>query len=116
MAQAMLRLLATPTTRAVVPSSSSGTRSSRRRPGEVTVVPAARIGGHLAPPPLAPAVGDGHAPFVQRALVALVAVAALLASAGTALGHALLVSTSPPADARMTAAPELVTLTFSEPV
>jgi copper transport protein len=61
-------------------------------------------------------VGDGHAPFVQRALVALVAVAALLASAGTALGHAVLVSTSPPADARMTAAPELVTLTFSEPV
>ena len=53
---------------------------------------------------------------MQRALVVLVAVAALLASAGTALGHAVLVSSSPAADARLEAAPDRVTLTFSEPV
>ena len=35
---------------------------------------------------------------------------------GTALGHAVLVSSSPAADARLAAAPEQVTLTFSEPV
>jgi copper transport protein len=46
----------------------------------------------------------------------LVAVAALLASAGTALGHAVLVSSSPAADSRLAVAPERVTLTFSEPV
>ncbi|HSJ73424.1 MAG TPA: copper resistance protein CopC [Miltoncostaeaceae bacterium] len=53
---------------------------------------------------------------MPRALVALVAVAALLASGGTALGHAVLVSSSPAADQRLAAAPEQVTLTFSEPV
>ena len=53
---------------------------------------------------------------MQRALVVLVAVAALLASTGTALGHAVLASSSPAADARLAAAPEQVTLTFSEPV
>ena len=40
----------------------------------------------------------------------------LLASAGTALGHAVLASSSPAADTRLAAAPEQVTLTFSEPV
>src|SRR5262245_61443516 len=117
MAQAMLRLLATPTTRPAVPSSSSGTRgSSQETHRAVTDVPAARIGGTLPPRPLAPAGADGHAPFVKRALVAVAAVAALLASAGTALGHAVLASSSPPADARLTSAPDRVTLTFSEPV
>jgi copper transport protein len=53
---------------------------------------------------------------VQRLVVVVLAVAALLASAGTALGHAVLVSSSPAADARLAAAPELVILTFSEPV
>ncbi|HSI31735.1 MAG TPA: copper resistance CopC family protein, partial [Miltoncostaeaceae bacterium] len=53
---------------------------------------------------------------MQRALVVLVAVAAVLASAGTALGHAVLASSSPAADSRLAAAPEQVTLTFSEPV
>ena len=53
---------------------------------------------------------------MQRALVVLVAVAAVLASTGTALGHAVLASSSPAADSRLAAAPEQVTLTFSEPV
>lgn len=48
--------------------------------------------------------------------LALVAVAALLASAGPALGHAVLVSSSPSADARVAAAPDRVILSFSEPV
>jgi copper transport protein len=46
----------------------------------------------------------------------LVAVVALLASTGTALGHAVLVSSSPAPDSRMAAAPGRVTLAFSEPV
>jgi copper transport protein len=65
---------------------------------------------------LAPAPPGGHAQGVKRAVLVLVAAAALLAPAGTALGHAVLVSSSPAADARLAAAPERVTLTFSEPV
>jgi copper transport protein len=53
---------------------------------------------------------------VKRLLLVAVAVAALLASAGTAMGHAVLLSSSPAADARLAAPPERVTLTFSEPV
>jgi copper transport protein len=56
---------------------------------------------------------------VKRLVPVLVAAAALLASlvvTSTALGHAVLVSSSPAADARLAAAPERVTLTYSEPV
>jgi len=53
---------------------------------------------------------------VRRALIALVALAAVLACAGTALGHAYLVSSAPAAGARLAASPEAVTLTFNEPV
>ena len=75
-----------------------------------------RIGGTLPPRILAPAPRGGHAWCVQRLVLVVVAVAALLASAGTALGHASLVSSSPSADARLAAAPDRVLLTFSEPV
>jgi copper transport protein len=53
---------------------------------------------------------------VRRLLIALVACVALLGAAGTAMGHAVLVSSVPAADARLDAAPSVVTLTFSEPV
>ena len=53
---------------------------------------------------------------VRRALIALVTVAVLLACASTALGHAYLVASSPAPDAKLAAAPALVTLTFNEPV
>ena len=75
-----------------------------------------RIGGTLPPRILAPAPRSGHAWRVQRLVLVVVAVAVLLASAGTALGHASLVSSSPSADARLAAAPDRVLLTFSEPV
>lgn len=53
---------------------------------------------------------------MRRALIAIVAVVALLAMATTALGHAALASTTPSAGARLAAAPEMVILTFTEPV
>lgn len=53
---------------------------------------------------------------MRRALIALATVAVLLATASTALGHAYLTSSSPEPDAKLAAAPALVTLTFSEPV
>ena len=53
---------------------------------------------------------------MTRALVAIAALAMVLAAAGTALGHAELVQSSPAADSRLTASPAEVTLTFSEPV
>jgi copper transport protein len=66
---------------------------------------------------VAPATAGGHAPFVQRmVLVAVVALLASLTLTSTALGHAVLVSSSPAAGARLAAGPERVTLTFSEPV
>ena len=53
---------------------------------------------------------------MTRALVAIAALAMVLAAAGTALGHAELVQSSPAADSRLSASPAEVTLTFSEPV
>jgi len=82
----------------------------------VTDVTAARIGGTLAPRVVAPAAAGGHAPSVPRIAIVLVAVAALLGSTGTALGHAVLESSTPSADARLAASPQRVILTFNEPV
>jgi copper transport protein len=53
---------------------------------------------------------------VRRVLIALVACAALLACAGTAFGHAVLISSSPEADSKVAAAPDSVAITFNEPV
>lgn len=53
---------------------------------------------------------------MRRLLIAIVAVAALLTTAGTALGHAYLVTTSPSRDGKLSASPGAVTLTFNEPV
>lgn len=53
---------------------------------------------------------------VRRALIALAAVALLLSAASTAFAHAVLVSSSPSADAKLAASPPQVTLTFNEPV
>ena len=53
---------------------------------------------------------------MRRALIAIAAVVALLATAATALGHASLVASSPTSDAKLAASPTVVTLTFSEPV
>jgi copper transport protein len=53
---------------------------------------------------------------VKRLLLAVAAVAALLVPAATALGHAVLLTSSPAADGRLATPPERVTLTFSEPV
>jgi copper transport protein len=82
----------------------------------VTDVLAARVGGTLAPRGLAPDAGEGHAPRVPRAAIMIVATIALLAAAGTALGHATLESSTPAADSHVAAAPTSVSLTFSEPV
>lgn len=53
---------------------------------------------------------------MRRLLIAVLAVAALLTAAGTALGHAYLVSSSPTAGAKLSASPTTVTITFNEPV
>jgi copper transport protein len=53
---------------------------------------------------------------MRRLLIAIVAVAALFATAGTAFGHAYLVSTVPSDGAKLAASPAAVTLTFNEPV
>ena len=53
---------------------------------------------------------------VRRALIVLAAVAMLLSAASTAWAHAVLVSSSPTADAKLAASPPQVTLTFNEPV
>ena len=53
---------------------------------------------------------------MRRALITAAALAVLLATAATALGHASLVSTSPSRDAKLAASPGTVTLTFNEPV
>jgi copper transport protein len=54
--------------------------------------------------------------LVRRALIALVTVAALLGCAAPALGHAVLVSSSPRADSKVAVSPPQVTLTFNESV
>lgn len=53
---------------------------------------------------------------MRRLLIAVLAVTALLTTAGTAFGHAYLVSSSPTAEAKLSASPALVTVTFNEPV
>jgi copper transport protein len=53
---------------------------------------------------------------VRRLLIALIATTALFATAGTALGHAYVVSTSPSRDGKLAVSPAVVTITFNEPV
>ncbi|MGD9696359.1 MAG: copper resistance CopC/CopD family protein [Thermoleophilia bacterium] len=53
---------------------------------------------------------------MRRLIVAAVACCAFLAAAGTALGHAYLISSQPASDAKLSAAPTEVTMTFSESV
>ena len=55
-------------------------------------------------------------PAVRRAVVLALTLVALLVTAATAAAHPTLVSTDPVADTRLDASPEVVTLTFSEPV
>jgi putative copper export protein len=53
---------------------------------------------------------------VRRLLIAALAAVAFLVASGTAMGHAVLQSTTPAADTSVAEAPAVVTLTFSEPV
>ena len=53
---------------------------------------------------------------MRRLCIALLALAALLTTAASALGHPYLVSTNPSADAKLASSPAAVTLTFNEPV
>jgi copper transport protein len=53
---------------------------------------------------------------VRRLLITIAALTALLATAGTAFGHAYLVSTLPSGGAKLAASPAVVTLTFNEPI
>lgn len=53
---------------------------------------------------------------MRRLLIAVIAVATLFATVGTALGHAYAVGTSPSRDGKLAASPSVVTITFSEPV
>lgn len=53
---------------------------------------------------------------MRRALVPALALVLFLLAAATAAAHPTLVSTDPPADTKLGAAPAAVTLTFSEPV
>ena len=109
MAHAMLRLLATPTTRPVVPARSSGTAapySSGRRPA----LGAARTGGTLPPSSLR---RMAPSPPVARSCP----VAAFLGATGDGDGHPYITASSPPAGrhARLGARPWSRSR-FNEPV
>ena len=53
---------------------------------------------------------------MRRAVVLVIALVTLLLAASPAAAHPTLVSTDPVADTRLDASPDVVTLTFSEPV
>jgi len=61
------------------------------------------------------ALARDHPP-VRRAAILVMALVTLLLAAATAAAHPTLVSTDPVADTRLDASPDVVTLTFSEPV
>ena len=63
-----------------------------------------------------PAAPDASIPRVRRLLIAIVSLTALLTTAGTAFGHAYLVTSSPSVDAKLATAPDIVRLTFNESV
>ncbi len=79
----------------------------------------ARIGRHATtrgPSVLAYEEEDREHHGVRRLLIAIAVVASLLATSGTALGHAYITSSTPERDTKVTASPPAVTLTFSEAV
>jgi len=118
MAQAMLRLLATPTTRAVRPSSSPSVTALLSSAGDTNnrgLIPSRSAAECFTMWGRMPAARAVRPRIVALLLVCLAAVAV---AAPSAMAHAVLLigQTTPPPDAQLGTAPAQLKLSFNEPI